>query len=214
MTNKFELQASARSTIGKGIARRMRRQQDLMPAVIYGGDSNPVLINMVHNDVVTALKNESFFSHILTIQLENTQEQVIIKEIQRHPYKNLIMHMDFQRVKTNEEIHMNVPLHIIGAEDCPGVKAGGVISHNMNEVEIKCLAKDLPEYINVDVSTLNLDESIHLSQLDIPKTLQIVALTHGENHDFAVVSVHQIKQQPVAETAATNESDETTNEDS
>lgn len=210
MTNEFTLIASKRTTTGTKVARRLRRLEDTIPAIIYGGDKEPETINLLHNDVLKAIKKEAFFSHILTLDINDKKEKVVIKDMQRHPYKNKVVHMDFQRVKAGEAITMNVPLHFTGEEECPGVKDGGSISHLMNEVEVKCLPKDLPEFINVDVSKVELDGSIHLKELVLPKGVEITMLVHDdEQHNLAVVSVHKLKAQPIEEEAPADAAEDT-----
>ena len=137
MAGNFELSATKRDTFGKGHTNRLRRLQGLMPAIIYGGDNSPSSINISHNLILKAIKNEAFFSHILTIDVEGKKEQVVIKDMHRHPYKKEILHMDFLRIKDKEAIVMKVPLHFTGEELAPGVKNGGAVSHLMTEVEIK-----------------------------------------------------------------------------
>lgn len=201
MSSSFELSATTRSQIGKSNSNRLRRLEGLMPAVIYGGDDGPMSVSISHNQVMIGTKSEAFFSSILTIEVDGKKEQVVIKDIQRHPYKNEILHMDFLRIKATDAITMKVPLHFTGEDIAPGVKSGGAVSHLMTEIDIKCLPKDLPEFINVDISKLGLDEAVHLSELAIPDTLEIVQLTHGADHDLPVVSIHKVKVQAVEDEA-------------
>ncbi len=208
MANNFELKATNREVTGKAHARRLRRLEGLMPAILYGGDSEPKSIDLIHNDVVTALKNEAFYSHILTLDLDGKKEQVVLKDLQRHPVKQQIMHMDFLRVKATEAITMKVPLHFIGDDIAPGTKAGGSVSHLLNEVEIKCLPKDLPEFISVDISKLELDQALHLSELVVPKTVEIIQLSHGEENDLPVVNIHKVKVKAIEEPVAAEEESE------
>ncbi len=199
----FELQAESRDQFGKGHSRRMRRIDNKIPAVIYGAHKDPASITLDHNDVIKALENEAFYSHILTIKLDGKkQEKVILRDIQRHVYKPKVLHMDFQRVSSKEAIKVKVPVHFVNEEEAPGVKeAGGIISHNLTEIEISCLPADLPEFIEVDLSSLNVGESIHLSELKIPAGITIVELTHGEEHDQAVVSIQDKPKEEPAEEA-------------
>lgn len=200
MSLDFTLSAELRSDYGKGASRRLRKAERL-PGIIYGGGGNPTPISLSHNEVLNNLQHEAFFSHILTLDVGGTKEQAIIKDVQRHPYKVQILHMDFLRVLANEAITVQVPLHFIGEDECPGVKLeGGSISHVEVDMAISCLPGDLPEFIEVDLSTLKLGESVHLSDIKLPSGVTSVDLTHGEDHDRAVASVHA--------TRATKESDE------
>lgn len=194
MTSKatFELQAEVRHDQGKGASRRLRRLHDKFPAIIYGGDEPPLNISLDQKKVMHALEHAAFFSHILTLHINGKKQAVVLKAVQRHHFKKAIMHMDFQRVKASDHIHMHVPLQFVGDADCPGVKAGGIVSHRVIEVEIRCKANALPEVIKVDTSKMELDQTLHMSDLTIPKGVELVALSHGHGpeHNHAVVSVH------------------------
>ncbi|NOZ37679.1 MAG: 50S ribosomal protein L25/general stress protein Ctc [Gammaproteobacteria bacterium] len=189
MSNNFVLEAESRTDLGKGASRRLRRT-GMVPAVIYGAGKEPVSISLKHNELVHSLDNEAFYSHILTVKLGQNEEQAILKDLQRHPSKPVIMHMDLQRVSANEKIRVHVPLHFINEESAPGVKEGGLVSHNLTEIEIACLPKDLPEYVEVDLGELELDASIHMSELSLSEGSEAVELTHGEGHDPAIVAIH------------------------
>ncbi len=187
---KFELEADIRDDVGKGASRRLRLQ-DKVPAIIYGAGEQSVALTLDHNKTLNALSHEAFYSHILTLKIGKKSEKVILKDVQRDPAKPRLAHIDFLRIRADQKLHMHVPLHFIGKELAPGVKEGGVFSNAMNDVEVSCLPADLPEYIEVDVSNLALDQSIHLSELKIPKGVELVAFAHGvEEHDQAVVSLH------------------------
>lgn len=187
---KFELDADVRENIGKGASRRLRHTNQV-PAVVYGADEPAVSLTLSHDKVSVALSHEAFYSHILTLKMGKKHEKVILKDIQRHPSKPRIQHIDFLRVKADQKLKMNVPLHFIGEEDAPGLKEGGVFSHLMSDVEVSCLPADLPEFIEVDVSNLALNESVHLTQLKLPKGVELVAFAQGvEEHDQAVISIH------------------------
>ena len=186
----FTLEVSARANVGKGASRRLRRNENLIPAIIYGGEAAPRNIAIAHNVLEHATENEAFFSSIITLDVEGSKESVIIKDMQRHPSKPRIMHADFQRVSADHELHVNVPLHFLNEETAPGVKTGGgIVSHLMTELEISCLPKDLPAYIEVDLGKLGLGESIHISALKLPAGVTSIALTHGEESDHAVVAI-------------------------
>lgn len=200
-TQKFELNASIRHTKGKGASRRLRRAASV-PGIVYGASKEPLPLTFEHKLLVKALDQESFYSRIVTLNIENDTVQVILKDVQRHPYKPEVLHVDFQRINPNEKLHMHIPLHFIGAETAPGLKEGGVLSHNLTDVEITCLPADLPEYIEVDIANLALNGLVHLSELKLPTGVEIVALAHG--HDNTVVSIHlpRIEEEPVEEKAA------------
>ncbi len=198
MSDKYELNVEVRTQLGKGANRRMRRLENQIPAVIYGTDKGPMSIMVNGHHLNNALKNNAFYSHILTLNVNGAAEKVILKALHRHPSKPQILHADFLRVSATEKLHMSIPFHFINEDIAPGVKtAGGVISHMMNEVEISCLPGDLPENIEVDLGNLEMNESIHLSQLKVPKGVEIVALLH--NDDKAVVNIHEprvIEEEP------------------
>jgi large subunit ribosomal protein L25 len=203
----FELNAELRHDQGKGASRRLRRAQDKIPAIIYGGGEAPQALTLDHKKVMHALENQAFYSHILTINVDGKKQQAVLKDLQRHHFKKAIFHMDFLRVNATDLINMHVPIHFIGEASCPGVKAGGIVNHRMIDMEIRCLASALPEYIEIDISKMVLDESIHLSQIKVPKGVQIVALSqsHGQEpeYDHAVVSIHIPKRATVEEETPT-----------
>ncbi|HEB86034.1 MAG TPA: 50S ribosomal protein L25/general stress protein Ctc [Gammaproteobacteria bacterium] len=192
MSNNFVLEAEPRADRGKGASRRLRRT-GRVPAIVYGAGKDPVSISLKHNQLVHSLDNEAFYSHILTVKLGQDEEQAILKDLQRHPSKPVIMHMDLQRVSANEEIRVHVPLHFINEEHAPGVKEGGLVSHSQTEIEIACLPKNLPEYVEVDLGALELDASIHLAEISLPDSVEAVELTHGEGHNPAIVSIHMAR---------------------
>lgn len=215
MTNNFELNATKRENLGKAHSRRLRRLEGLFPAVVYGGKGKPVSINLDQNKINTSLKNEAFYSHILSLTIDGKDEQVVLKDMQRHPFKKIIMHMDFLRVCASETITMKVPLHFTNEDTAVGVKDGGKVSHIVSDLKIKCLPKDLPEFINVDVANLELDHSIHLSELTLPKGVELPQLSLGEGHDLPVVSIHKVKMKEISDEApvATEVESETGNQD-
>lgn len=199
----FELDAEVRENIGRGASRRLR-VANKVPAVVYGAGEKPLSLTLDHNKTMHALSHEAFYSHILTLKVGNKSEKVILKAMQRHPAKPRILHMDFLRVRADQKLHMHVPLHFIGAETAPGLKDGGVFSHTLNDIEVSCFPADLPEFIEVDVSNMALDDVIHLTDLKLPKGVEIVALAHGvEGHDAPVVTLHipKIIEEEVVEAA-------------
>ena len=188
----FEVDAQSRSDVGKGASRRLRHAGKI-PGVIYGAGKDAVSLTLDHDDMLHHLEHEAFYSHILTVKVDGAAEKAVLRDIQRHPAKPKVMHMDFQRVSDTDKIHMHVPLHFINEDTAPGVKAGGRVSHNMTSLDILCMAKDLPEYIEVDLSTLESGASLHLSDLKMPEGVSIPALAQGEDHDLPVVSIHTRK---------------------
>ncbi len=205
MAEEFDLIAEIREDQGKGASRRLRREGKV-PAIIYGAGRPPRSLTFDHNKVLRQLENESFYSSVLNIKVGEKSQAAILKDLQRHPARNVIMHMDLQRIVEDEEIRMNVPLHFIGEDVAPGVKMeGGAVSHLMVDVEVTCLPKHLPEFIEVDVSNLGMDEMIHLSDLKLPEGVVIPELAQGPEHDHGVVSIHKIKARPVEEDEVTEE---------
>jgi len=189
MAISFNIEAELRTDLGKGASRRLRHMEKF-PAVVYGTGKDPVSITLDHKKFLHSLENEAFYSHILTLSIGGKDEQVILKDLQRHPARIAIMHADFLRVSATEKLHLRVPLHFINAEECPGAKEGGLVTHSISEIEVVCLPKDLPEYLEVDLSSLELDHSVHMSDIIVPAGVELVELSHGEAHDQPVASVH------------------------
>jgi large subunit ribosomal protein L25 len=188
MSQKFELIAENRTDQGKGASRRLRRAGKV-PAILYGGHRDPRSLAVDHAALLHQLDNEAFFSSILTVSVGDKSQPCIIKDVQRHPYKKLVMHIDLQRIIEDEEIKVAVPFHFLGEEVAPGVKAGGVVSRVMTEVEISCLPKHLPEYIEVDVSGLELDGLVTLSDVVLPEGVAVVG--GAELLEQPVVMIHR-----------------------
>ncbi|MFE8072687.1 50S ribosomal protein L25/general stress protein Ctc [Marinobacteraceae bacterium S3BR75-40.1] len=194
MSDQFELEAFARDDKGRGASRRLRRQERKIPAIIYGGSKEPMSISIWHNDLKKAIEHEAFFSHVLTINIDGKKESAVIKDLQRHPYKPILTHADFLRVEKGHEIHVQVPLHFINEEKADAIKLqGGVITHQQTGVEVICLPKDLPEFIEIDVAEMEMDQVLHLSDLKLPKGVRLAALEQGEDHDLAVAAIHKPK---------------------
>ena len=218
MSLDFTLNAELRSEQGKNANRRLRNTGKV-PAIIYGGGEDPISISFDHDSLMHNLEQEAFYSHILTIDVAGKPQKAILRDLQRHPYKPTVLHMDLLRVREDTAINVHVPLHFINEDICHGVKMeGGAISHNFVEIEISCLPKDLPEYIDVDVADLKLNEALHLSDIKVPDGVTIIELSHGEGHDHTVVSVHvkrAVEEEPVVEVeeAAVEEAEETKGED-
>jgi len=192
MQENFEINAVSRDVQGKGASRRLRRE-GLVPGIIYGGDVEPQMFATKHNELLQHLDNEAFYSHILTVNIDGNAQKVVLKDLQRHPAKPFVMHVDLLRVSDKDRIKMHVPLHFLNEETCPGVKAGGKVSHLMTDVEVICAAKDLPEYIEVDLAGMNVGDTIHLSELKMPEGVEVLALAHDGEHDTGVVAIHAAK---------------------
>ena len=194
MNDDFDLIADIREDQGKGASRRLRHQGKV-PAIIYGAGRPPRALVFDHNRVIQQLDNESFYSSILNIKVGEKSQAAILKDVQRHPAKPQVMHMDFQRIVEDEEIKMLVPIHFIGEDVAPGVKeGGGKVSHLITEVEVVCLPRYLPEFLDIDVSELELDAMLKLSDIVLPEGVSIPALAQGEEADRSVVSIHVIKE--------------------
>ncbi|MEZ5462701.1 50S ribosomal protein L25/general stress protein Ctc [Dokdonella sp.] len=189
MAKTHELSVELRKDEGKGASRRLRRAGSV-PAIVYGGgELGPVSIQMAHKDVYMAAQNEWFYSSVLDLSLDGDVQKVLLRDMQRHPFKQQILHLDFLRINENEEIRVRVPLHFLNQDTSPAGKASGVIiMHEVTEVEVACLPKDLPEYIEVDLADLKVDDIIHLSSLKLPAGTEIPELKLGKEHDITVVS--------------------------
>ncbi len=194
MSNQIELLAEDRTDNGKGASRRLRRTGKV-PAILYGGKRDPRPLTLDHTTLMHHLENEAFYSTILKVTVGDKSQPCVLKDLQRHPARAQVLHVDLQRVLEDVEIRVRVPVHFINEDVAVGVKQqGGAISHHMTEIEVSCLPKHLPEYIDVDVAELELDQSITLSQLELPEGVTIPELAQGEERDHAVVAVHRIKQ--------------------
>ena len=179
--------AFPREEQGSGASRRLRRAGQT-PGIVYGGASAPVNVAFDHNALFHALKKESFHSSILDMEIEGKAEKVLLRDFQMHAFKPLVLHVDFQRVDPNQKIHMKVPLHFVNTEISPAVKlAGGIISHVMNELDVSCLPKDLPEFIEVDLATMQAGTSLHVADLKLPAG--VVATNAKENPTVATATV-------------------------
>lgn len=189
MVGSFEFEAQLRTGTGKGDARRTRLQGKV-PAIVYGGGADPVRLNLIHNQVVKALEHDATYSHVLTLNYDGKQEKVILKALERHPSRPIIMHMDFLRVSETKKMHVHVPLHFVNQDTAVGIKKGGVVTHAMVEVEVVCLPRDLPEFIEVDLAALDIGDSVHLHDLKVPAGVELHALTQGTDHDLLVAAIH------------------------
>jgi large subunit ribosomal protein L25 len=204
MAQNHQIKAQSRKDEGKGASRRLRRAA-MVPAVVYGANQPPQSIQIEHNTILLASKNEWFFSSILDLDVEGKVQKVLVRDWQKHPFKQQMLHMDFLRVNENEAIRVSVPLHFLNKETSPAAKtAGVVISHNLTEIEISCLPKDLPEFIDVDLAELKPGDIIHLKAVKLPAGVSLPALSLGAAHDIAVVTANVVKEEaePAVEAAA------------
>ena len=187
MATQHEIKVQRREDEGKGASRRLRLAGNV-PAVVYGGDLKPVSIELSHNDVWLASQHEWFYASILDLSLNGDVQKVLLRDMQRHPFKQQIMHLDFQRVNANETIRTAVPLHFVNEDTSPAGKAADVvITHELNEVTVTCLPGDLPEFIEIDLGAMVVGDIVHLSQVKLPKGVEIPELALGADHDVAVV---------------------------
>lgn len=196
----IQLQAQVRAVKNKGTNRRLRANDDRVLGIVYGAGQAPEPITIPHKEVMMALENEAVYSSILSLNVDGKAVQVVLKDLQRHPFKPRILHADFQRINANEKLTMSVPIHFLGEDVAPGVKeGGGIIAHLMMELTIKCLPANLPEYIEVDVSGLQLDHALHLSDVKLPKGVELAHPPVDARHDYPIITI----QKPRAEEVAT-----------
>ena len=199
------IKATGRNVEGKGASRRLRRAASI-PAIIYGGKSAPMPIQLDHEKIWVASQNEWFYSSILSLDVEGKVENVLLRDMQRHPFRQLIMHLDFQRVDANQALRVRVPLHFLNEDKSPAGKAADVVVlHELNDVEVSCLPKDLPEFIEIDLSELTVGDILHLSDLKLPEGVELPELKLGKEHDVAVVIAkhgqEDVEEEVVAEAA-------------
>ncbi|MFT6113224.1 MAG: large subunit ribosomal protein L25 [Oleispira sp.] len=193
--SELTLNAELREVVGKGASRRLRRLEGLVPAIIYGGKTGgnarkPTNITMKSNELKKALENEAYYSSIITLNIGDKTEQVVLKDMQRHPARDHVMHADFLRVSKTTILKSSLPIHFINEDICEAVKTGGAkINHQMASIDVICAAGDLPEFIEIDLANATVDAVIHLSDITFPKGVQSLALSHGPDHDTAVVSL-------------------------
>ncbi len=214
MSIDFVLQADIRDDQGKGASRRLRRA-GRVPAVVYGGGRPARAVALDQNAVKKALDQEAFYSSVIQIRVGERQQPVILKDVQRHPAKGFALHLDFQRIVADEKIRMSVPVHLKGEKEAPGVRTGGgLVSHLMNEVEVSCLPGNLPEFLELDISALEVDDSLHLSDIPLPEGVEIIQLQYGEDHDQPVVAIVRPRKEKAEDGAGEAEaSDEAGDED-
>jgi len=194
----FELDAEFREGQGKGASRRLRRANKV-PAILYGGHREPRTLALDHTKLLLMLEQERFYSTIINLKVGTVSQAAVLKDVQRHPARNAVLHVDLQRVLEDETIRMSIPLHFKGDGAAPGVKAGGVVSHLRNEIEVSCLPKDLPEFVEVDVSHMEINDLLHLSDIKLPEGVEILELSHGR--DSPIVSVHHARAEEIDQPA-------------
>lgn len=203
MATKFELTGEKREGKGSSSSRRLRRE-GRVPAVLYGGAKGSVMLTFDHDAIHHHLENEAFHTSILTVTVDGEADQAILRDVQMHPYKPKVLHMDLQRISATEKLHMEVPIHLVGEDVAPGVKLqGGIVSRLMAEVDISCLPHQLPEFLTVDISQLNIGDSVHLSDIPLPEGVTITTLAHGgEDLAVATITTVRIVEEEVVEEAA------------
>ena len=202
------LEAETRTDTGRGASRRLRRLENKVPAVLYGGDKAPQSLHLLHNKVVKALETESIYSSVFDLSVNGKKERVILKDLQRHPYKPLILHMDLQCVSAKDVLVKMIPLHFINEQESQGVKDGGMVNHTMVHVEVRCQAQHLPEFIEVDLAGMAIDDVVHLSDLKLPKGVHLALDPTIGGHDHPVVSIHLPKAVVIEEETEVEEADE------
>jgi len=209
MSETIHLNAELRSDSGKGASRRLRRQ-GLVPAIVYGGDREPAQISIAHNEFIHELDKEAIYTQVIELRVADKKQDVILRDLQRHPYKNKVIHADFYRIDENKPIKVVVPIHVANADKCVGVRSdGGVMSHLVTEVEVIALPKNLPEYLEIDALELHLGETLHLTDIPLPEGVKIVALTHLEDvediehddHNVGVLTVFKPREEVIEEEA-------------
>ena len=224
MSTNFTINAKSREDTGKGASRRLRRLTGEVPAIIYGGKKDAEKISILHKDITKALENDAVYSSIISLSIDGKAEDTIIKDIQRHPAKQIILHMDFLRVSKTTKLQTRVPLNFINEDTCVGVKlGGGLIAHTMTDIEVSCLPKDLPESIDVDMAEVDVGQIVHLSDLTLPDGVESVSLSQGADYDLTVATVNKQKAVEIDEpsgsestedtSAESSENEETTGED-
>jgi len=191
MSDQLAISATSRSDLGKGASRRLRRNADMIPAIIYGAGKDPEPLSIVRKDIEKALENEAFYSSVLSVQIGERTEKAILKDLQRHPAKDRVMHADFLRVDEAKPVKMNVPIHFINEQKCHGVKVqGGIIEHQATDIEVSCLPGAIPEFIEVDMAEVHAGQIVHLSDIPLPEGVTAVALQLGADHDIAIAAVN------------------------
>ena len=215
MSTNFTINAKSREDTGKGASRRLRRLTGEVPAIIYGGKKDAEKISILHKDITKALENDAVYSSIISVSIDGKAEDTIIKDIQRHPAKQIILHMDFLRVSKTTKLQTRVPLNFINEDTCVGVKlGGGLIAHTMTDIEVSCLPKDLPESIDVDMAEIDVGQIVHLSDLTLPDGVESVSLSQGTDYDLTVATVNKQKAVEIDESSESESTEDTSAESS
>jgi large subunit ribosomal protein L25 len=209
MSTNFVINARSREDTGKGASRRLRHQSGEVPAIIYGGKKHAEKISILHKDITKALENEAVYSSIISLSIDGKAEDTIIKDIQRHPAKQVILHLDFLRVSKTTKLQTRVPLNFLNEDICIGVKmGGGLIAHTMTDIEVSCLPKDLPESIDVDMEQIDVGQIVHLSNIKMPSGVESVSLSQGAEYDLTVATVNKQKAADIEEALDSDEADD------
>lgn len=198
MSDLLEVVAQPRSDTGKGASRRLRRT-GLVPGIVYGANAEPTMISVRHNELERQLDYETFYSSLLDLKLGDQTTKVVLKDLQRHPAKPFLLHVDFLRVSSDEKLRLTIPIHFLNQESCPGVKLGGKVSHNVTEIEVSCLPADLPEYLAVDMAEMNQGDIVHVSELKLPPNVE---LTHSLDLETPVVMIYAPQVESTGEEGA------------
>ena len=209
MSTNFVINARSREDTGKGASRRLRRQSGEVPAIIYGGKKHAEKISVLHKDITKALESEAVYASIISLSVDGKAEDTIIKDIQRHPAKQVILHLDFLRVSKTTKLQTRVPLNFLNEDICVGVKmGGGLIAHTMTDIEVSCLPKDLPESIDVDMEQIDIGQIVHLSDIKMPSGVESVSLSQGAEYDLTVATVNKQKAVDIEEALDSDETDD------
>ena len=215
MSTNYTINAKSREDTGKGASRRLRRLTGEVPAIIYGGKKDAEKISILHKDIKKTLENDAVYSSIISLSIDGKAEDTIIKDIQRHPAKQIILHMDFFRVSKTTKLQTRVPLNFINEDICVGVKlGGGLIAHTMTDIEVSCLPKDLPESIDVDMAEIDVGQIVHLSDLTLPDGVESVSLSQGTEYDLTVATVNKQKAVEIDEPSESESTEDTSAESS
>ncbi|TDI94338.1 MAG: 50S ribosomal protein L25/general stress protein Ctc [Chloroflexi bacterium] len=213
MSQKIELEAELRTDVGKGASRRLRRLADKVPSIMYGGDQDSIALTLRYNELAKAMQEESFFSQIISIKTNGKSQQVVVRDLQRHPASDRVQHIDFLRIRADRALQVQVPIHFINEEECVGVRTeGGAISHMITDVEISCLPGDLPSFLEVDMLEVTLGTALHVSDIIVPEGVTIVALAQEEPNDAQIATVlvprENIEEEPELEALEGEEGEE------
>ena len=220
MPDLMTIDASQRDEVGTSKARRIRRQRDQVPGVVYGSGEEPIHFLIDYRHIAKAVEDEAFFSQVLSLTLGDKPIQVVLRELQRHPSTERVVHVDFLRVQEDRELQVSIPFHFLNEESCVGVRLnGGMVSKNLTEVQVSCLPRDLPEFIEIDLEELDIGDAVHLSDIELPPGVSFVVLAQGDGRDDQIVNVHMPRgmvldeeEEELVETEEGEEEEETSEE--